>query len=165
MRVQEAPESGQLFEWRSIRFAQIEADRYQVTADCVVLVDGTDPRNLSLLVLNEAFQIGEGDKAEFTWTVDIDAAEHPMHGDVFTIFADVTITDINEKDVLLQSKRMIQSLMRALEDVDSAFTDIGISSGVPEELIRFASLNGLCAGIRSQLNLVLSILTHSSGTD
>ena len=157
MRIQKAPESGQLFEWRNICFEQINPNRYKVTADCVVLEDGADPRDLSNEVLNAAFQVEKGDQAEFTFTTDLSTAFAPSRGDVFEVSADVTIAEVDKEDVILLAKKMVVAIVRALEDLDSACVDIGVDSCTTEDVIRFASLNGLFAGIRSQLDLAYQI--------
>ena len=121
-----------------------------------VLVDGADPRDLSPDVLNEAFQVQEGDTAEFTYTADIDVALSPKRGDVFKVVADVTIKEA--QGLVPESRRVLQQLILTLEILDQVFTEIGQNAPDAEDVICFASLNGLCAGLRTQLELIAMVL-------
>lgn len=148
MRVME--ETSQLFEWRNIHFHQLAEEKYKVTAECMVLVSGEDPRALPWNVLAEAFQIEKGDQAEIEWEAPIVNGELKC-GDVLNITVMVTIrpTGLSAKLKIVQDK---------LEELNSAFVKCGNASSESKMTIQFASLQGMCIAIQTQLDLMQYIL-------
>jgi len=146
----------EVFKWQDLQFSQVDEDTYMVSSTCVVLVDGRDPRDLPLSVLKEAFQVEDGDHAEYSWEAPI--LDRPLErGDSLKLTVVVTLAPIQD-DVKKKACRTLTVVTHALADIETSFTAAIGEEDVQEDVVKYISLNGMLNAMKAQIGLIQSVL-------
>jgi len=141
------------FEWKNMRFDATDEEHYCVSIDCIVLVAGSDPRDLSVEVLAEAFQVELADTAEYQWSVPVEVeASGIKAGDIFHLVAKITVGEIG---AIISTLRSLLQETRELDEIIQATKHEG--KDIYENTVLNSSLSGLLHGVVAILELMIQV--------